>query len=73
MNSPQTVSVPSRAWFGDSDRTLTFPAGWDIHVCACEDAPALDSTQIAAAFDNPIGAAAHPRCCQRTCQRRHCR
>ena len=55
MNSSQTVTVPSRAWFGDSDRTLTFPAGWDIHVCACEDAPALDSKQIAAAFDNPIG------------------
>ena len=55
MNSPQTVSVPSRSWFGDVDRTLTFPAGWDVHVCACEDAPALSSAEITAAFDSPIG------------------
>ena len=57
MNSSQTVTVPSRAWFGDAERALTFPAGWDLHICACEDAPALSSTQIAAAFDNPIGTA----------------
>lgn len=56
MNNPQTVTVPSHAWFGDSGRALTFPAGWNVHVCACLDAPPLDSTQIAAAFDNPIGA-----------------
>ncbi len=55
MNNPQTVSVPSRSWFGDVERTLTFPAGWDVHVCACEDAPALSSSEIAAAFDSPIG------------------
>ncbi len=55
MNNPQTVTVPARAWFGDDDRTLTFPAGWNVHVCADQGAPALDSTQIAAAFDNPIG------------------
>lgn len=55
MNSSQTVSVPSRSWFGDVERTLSFPAGWDVHVCACEDAPALDTAEIAAAFDSPIG------------------
>ena len=55
MNSPQTVTVPSHSWFGDTDFRLTFPAGWDIHVCGCEDAPALSSAQIAAAFDSPIG------------------
>ena len=55
MKNPQTVSVPSRSWFGDVDRTLTFPAGWDIHVCGSVDAPALSSAQIAAAFDSPIG------------------
>ena len=55
MSNSQTVTVPARAWFGDDDRTLTFPAGWDIHFCASQGAPALDSTQIAAAFDNPIG------------------
>lgn len=55
MNSQQTVTVPSHSWFGDIERTLTFPAGWDVHVCACEDAPALSSAEIAAAFDSPIG------------------
>ena len=55
MNNPQTVTVPARAWFGDDDRTLTFPAGWNVHLCASRGAPELDSTQIAAAFDNPIG------------------
>ena len=55
MKSSQTVSVPSRSWFGDVERTLSFPAGWDVHVCACEDSPALNSSEIAAAFDSPIG------------------
>ncbi|MDE0464393.1 MAG: lactate racemase domain-containing protein, partial [Caldilineaceae bacterium] len=55
MNSAQTVTVPSRSWFGDVDRTLTFPAGWELHVCGSVDAPALSSEQIAAAFDSPIG------------------
>ena len=55
MNSPQTVTVPSRSWFGDVDRTLTFPAGWELHVCGSEDAPALSSAEIAAGFDSPIG------------------
>ncbi len=55
MNSSQTVSVPSHSWFGDLERTLSFPAGWDVHVCACEDAPALSSAEIAAAFESPIG------------------
>ena len=56
MNNSQTVTVPSRAWYGDIERALTFPAGWDVHVCGCQDAPALDPAQIAAAFENPIGA-----------------
>ncbi len=55
MNNTQTITVPARAWFGDDDRTLTFPAGWNLHVCANQGAPALDAAQIAAAFDNPIG------------------
>ena len=55
MSNSQTVTVPARAWFGDDDRTLTFPAGWNVHICANQGAPELDSTQMAAAFDNPIG------------------
>ena len=57
MNSAQTLTVPSRSWFGDVDRTLTFPAGWELHVCGSVDAPALSSAQIAGAFDSPIGTA----------------
>ncbi len=56
MNTSQIVIVPSRAWYGDIDRALTFPAGWDVHICACQDAPALGPAQIAATFENPIGA-----------------
>ena len=54
MSNSQTVTVPARAWFGDDDRTLTFPAGWNIHICAGQGAPALDSTQIAAAISSPV-------------------
>ena len=54
MNNTQTVTVPARAWFGDDERRLTFPAGWKLHICASQGAPPLDSAQIAAAFENPI-------------------
>jgi lactate racemase len=49
------VTMPSRAWFGDIDLTLDFPAAWNVHTCAMKDAPALDAAQIEAAFSNPIG------------------
>ena len=55
MNNTQTISVPARAWFGDDERRLTFPAGWNLHICASQGAPPLDSAQMAAAFENPIG------------------
>jgi lactate racemase len=49
------VTMPSRAWYGDIDLTLDFPATWDVHTLAMKDAPALDPTRIEAAFANPIG------------------
>ena len=49
------VTMPSRAWYGDIDLTLDFPATWDVHTLAMKDAPALDSSRIEAAFANPIG------------------
>lgn len=49
------VTMPSRAWCGDIDLTLEFPARWDVHTLAMKDAPALDDAAIEAAFGNPIG------------------
>jgi nickel-dependent lactate racemase len=47
--------MPSRAWYGDIDLTLDFPAAWDVHTLGMKDAPALNEAQIEAAFANPIG------------------
>src|SRR5262245_53347892 len=49
------VTIPSRAWYGDIDLTLEFPATWDVHTMAMQDAPALTPAQIERAFANPIG------------------
>ena len=49
------VTMPSRAWFGDIDLTVDFPATWDVQTLAMKDAPALRADQIEAAFANPIG------------------
>ncbi|HXF62858.1 MAG TPA: lactate racemase domain-containing protein, partial [Caldilineaceae bacterium] len=51
------VTMPSRAWYGDGDLTLDFPAGWEVHVLAPQDAPKLSADGIEAAFANPIGTA----------------
>jgi hypothetical protein len=51
-----TATVPWRAWHGDDDLTLTFPAGWDVTTLWPNDAPALRTADIEAAFANPIGA-----------------
>jgi nickel-dependent lactate racemase len=49
------VTMPSRAWYGDSDLTLAFPAGWEVHLLPPHDAPKLGAAGIEAAFANPIG------------------
>jgi lactate racemase len=49
------VTMPSRAWYGDIDLTLDFPATWDVHTLAMKDAPAISPAGIEAAFANPIG------------------
>lgn len=50
-----SVTMPSRAWYGDIDLTLAFPAEWEVHVLPPPDAPKLDTAAIEAAFANPIG------------------
>ena len=49
------VTMPSRAWYGDIDLTVDFPAAWNVHTLAMKDAPTLTPAQIEHAFANPIG------------------
>jgi lactate racemase len=51
------VSMPSRAWYGDNDLPLAFPAGWTVEMVGPRDAPKLPAGQIEAAFARPIGTA----------------
>ena len=51
----QTVHIPWKAWYGDEQFALSFPADWNVKLCPIHDAPALTPDQIQAAFDNPIG------------------
>ena len=53
----QTIQIPTRAWYGDVDATLTFPEHWDVQECrmAGHDTPALSEEQILEALDNPYG------------------
>jgi nickel-dependent lactate racemase len=53
--SRHQVTMPSKAWYGDIDLTLDFPATWNVHTLSMKDAPPLDEVGIEAAFANPIG------------------
>lgn len=57
MTTENGVSMPSRAWYGDVDLPLAFPAGWKVEMIGPRDAPKLTAAQIEAAFARPIGAA----------------
>ena len=50
-----TATVYSRAWYGDEELTLNFPAGWKVEVLGPKDAPVLSDAQIEQAFAEPIG------------------
>ena len=52
-----TVTVRSRAWYGDAELPLNFPTGWEVEMLGPKDAPALSDTQIEQAFAEPIGTA----------------
>jgi nickel-dependent lactate racemase len=49
------ATMCSRAWFGDEELTLTFPAGWEVTTLGPRDAPKLSEAEIEAAFGAPIG------------------
>jgi nickel-dependent lactate racemase len=55
MGLNQTVRVRSGAWHGDKERSLSFPAKWDICVCPPKEAPALTDEQIQSVLDAPVG------------------
>lgn len=51
----ETVKIPWRAWYGDKDYKLTFPAEWDVRVCAHKGGRELGSREIDARMRAPIG------------------
>ena len=53
--SDNSVTMPSRSWYGDVELMLPFPAEWELHVLPPRDAPKLNAAAIEAAFANPIG------------------
>jgi len=57
MSDTKTVTVPTRAWHGDTPLDLTFPGSWDVTACHMKGhaAPPLDEAGLRAAFQNPIG------------------
>ncbi|MGD0820952.1 MAG: lactate racemase domain-containing protein [Desulfomonilia bacterium] len=50
------ISVPSRLWYGNAERELTFPARWDVTNLTSPglDKPGLTSEQIKEKVDHPI-------------------
>jgi lactate racemase len=54
----QRIRVPQKAWYGDTDIALHFPAAWDLHYVGMpvEDRPELSHDGIIEAFEKPIGA-----------------
>lgn len=52
------VEVPEPVWYGGGLTRLSFPEGWEIHVCKMEghEASPLSPSEMREAFENPIGA-----------------
>lgn len=53
----QRLRVPQKAWYGDTDLELTFPAAWMVKYLSMpvEDRPKLSREGILTAFKQPIG------------------
>ena len=49
------VEIPSHAWYGDTNMTLTFPDNWDVETLNFADRPALTHDEMLEAFQSPIG------------------
>lgn len=52
----KSVSVPSRLWFGNVEKILTFPDRWDVDSLTSPgfDRPALSAEEIAGKIMNPV-------------------
>lgn len=52
----QKISVPSRLWYENQERELTFPDRWEVHNLNSPgfDKPGLSSQQIKEKIDRPI-------------------
>jgi nickel-dependent lactate racemase len=55
QHSETAVAVPSGAWYGDRALEVTFPPGWEVHLMAPADAPAMDDAAIDRALAAPVG------------------
>src|SRR5258708_6104706 len=51
----QTIRVPFAAWYGDHDLALTFPNAWEVYRADPVDAAEILDSQIASAYDHPLG------------------
>lgn len=49
-----SIQLPWAAWFGDGVQRLDLPAGWEVQICAMQDAPALRSQELPAACRRTI-------------------
>ena len=68
VRSRQSASIRWGAWFGDTDRELTFPSGWTVSRCAPTDASDIGGSGVSEALANPIGV---PRLREIASGRRH--
>jgi nickel-dependent lactate racemase len=53
MSEP--IRMPWGAWFGDEERELAFPEGWEARLFPPRDAPSLGEAEVRRAFANPYG------------------
>jgi nickel-dependent lactate racemase len=53
----QAIRIPIKAWYGDEEMELQFPATWEVQECrmAGHDAPALTDEQLRDALHRPLG------------------
>ena len=50
-----TLSIQEKAWYGDSETTISFPERWSVQECRMNghDTPALTDTEIVSALNTP--------------------
>jgi nickel-dependent lactate racemase len=55
LGTSTTATVRWGAWFGDRDRELRFPDGWEVETFGPADGKDLDDAAIEASFAAPVG------------------